>query len=227
VGAEVPSPIVNESARAADLSNEIGASGRTRLLKDVVGLWMLAESQRQWRRAGTELSYEELVRAAGERPTLQYVFDPDEPTLLLPGDIPARIADLCSAEGALDPATTTRAIVDSIALKVRLAIDQIELAADRQLARINLVGGGVRNHLLCQAIADACARPVIAGPREATALGNIIVQLMASGDISSLEEGRELLARTTERTTFEPSDQARWQEGYAEFRARFEDADRR
>jgi rhamnulokinase len=119
----------------------------------------------------------------------------------------------------LDPATTTRAITDSIALKVRFSIDQLERTTGSTLRRINLVGGGVRNRLLCQTIADACARPVIAGPEEATALGNIVVQLMATGDISSLEEGRQLLARSTESIEFTPRDGSRWQEGYAEFQA--------
>lgn len=220
VGAEVPRPVTNSAAREANLSNDVGVSGRTRLLKDVVGLWMLAESQRQWRRESFDLSYDELVHAAGDRPALRNVFDPDEPSLLLPGDIPARIARLCGAQGALDPATTTRAIVDSIALKTRFSIDQIERAAGLELRRINVVGGGVRNRLLCQAIADACARPVIAGPEEATALGNIIVQLMARGDIGSLEDGRSVLGRAIGRTEFEPADQRRWQEGYAAFHAR-------
>lgn len=217
VGAEVDGAVINDTSRAADLSNELAPEGRTRLLKNVMGLWLIAESRRHWQRTGVSLSYDKLVAsAAAERP-LTMVFDPDAPSLLEPGDIPLRISRMCGSESELDPPIVTRAIIDSLALKFRLVLEQLEAATGRTFLRINLVGGGARNELLCQTTANASGRMVIAGPSEATALGNVLVQLIAHGDVASVDEGRQLAARTADLREYEPTDTAAWQSAYQRF----------
>ncbi|MFV2063905.1 MAG: FGGY-family carbohydrate kinase, partial [Chloroflexota bacterium] len=218
VGAEIEHPVINEQSRVANLSNELGADGRVRLLKNVIGLWLLGESRRHWRDQGIEMSHQDMVEAAARQEPLQHVFDPDDSSLLTPGDVPLRIAQLLGLPGELDPAPATRAIIDSLALKFRWVVDQVEEVSGVPMRRINLVGGGARNRVLCQATADATGRPVIAGPAEATALGNIIVQLVAHGDVASAAEGRELAARGADLRVYEPKDQARWAEVYEQFR---------
>lgn len=217
VGVEVETPIIDERSRTADLSNELGVEGDIRLLKNVIGLWLLGESRRYWLEQGLDITYEEMVGAAECQPPLGYVFDPDDSSLLAPGDMPVRIAALVGADAELEPALTIRAIVDSLALKFRWVIEQLEAASGMTIEHINLVGGGALDRVLCQAVADATGRQVIAGPVEATALGNILVQLMAHGDVASLAEGRQLAARTLELITYEPRDRSQWDEAYAAF----------
>ena len=218
VGMEVEAPIIDDRSRAADLSNELGVEGDIRLLKNVIGLWLLGQSRRHWQEHGLELSHEEMVEAAESRPSLRYVFDPDDSSLLAPGDVPVRITRLLGVDEELDPPTIIRAIVDSLALKFRWIIEQLEAASGVSIERINLVGGGAKDRALCQATADATGRPVIAGPIEATALGNILVQLMAHGDVASLAEGRRLAARSLELQTYEPRSGAAWDEAFERFR---------
>jgi rhamnulokinase len=217
VGMELGQPVINERSRAADLTNELGADGSVRLLKNVIGLWLLGESRRHWQDRGIELSHEEMVAAAERVPPLRYVFDPDHSSLLTPGDVPVRIAQLLGLADELEPAVTTRAIIDSIALKFRWVIDRLASASGVEIDRVNLVGGGARNRVLCQATANATARAVIAGPDEATALGNVIVQLVGLGDVASAAEGRELAGRSIELETFEPEPGTAWEAAYAEF----------
>ena len=218
VGTEVDEPIIDANSRGADLSNELGVMGDIRLLKNVIGLWLLGESRRHWHERGIELSHEEMVDAAESQEPLAHVFDPDDSTLLTPGDVPVRIARLLGLDGEPEPPIVIRAIVDSLALKFSWVLEQLETACGRKLERINLVGGGARDRALCQATADATGRVVIAGPEEATALGNVLVQLMAHGDVSSLAEGRELAARSLRKVEYEPRPGGGWDEAYAAFR---------
>ena len=218
VGVEVDQPVIDERSRLADLSNELGVEGDIRLLKNVIGLWLLGESRRHWQEQGIDITHEAMVEAAEHEPPLQHVFDPDDSSLLAPGDMPVRIARLIGVDGELSPSATTRAIVDSLALKFRWVLEQLEGASGVAIDRVNLVGGGARDRVLCQTTADASGRTVVAGPVEATALGNILVQLMAHGDVASLEEGRQLAARSLEFATYEPRDRSRWDEAFATFR---------
>lgn len=222
VATEEAGPVVTDATRAANLSNELGAGGRTTLLRNVVGLWLVEESRRHWARSGRALDHARLIADAEREPAAAHLFDPDEPTLLAPGDLPGRIARAVGADGPLEPPVIVRAIADSIALKVRRTLEHLEAAVGRPIGRISLVGGGVRDRLHCQVLADATGRPVVAGPAEATAVGNILVQLIGRGELAGLDEAREVVARTFATVTYEPSDGARWEDAYGAFVARLE-----
>ncbi|MHB1572317.1 MAG: rhamnulokinase, partial [Solirubrobacteraceae bacterium] len=189
LGVELEQPILSDAARTANLTNERGVDGTVRFLKNVMGLWLLQECRRAWAARGSKLDYEELVQLAGAVPDERTVlFDPDDESLLGPGDMPARIALLCRAGGQRPPAepgSVTRAILASLACKYRFVVERLEEATSRRIDRIRAVGGGARNALLCTMTADLLGRPVHAGPFEASALGNILLQARATGELGS------------------------------------------
>jgi len=207
LGLELPEPVLTDAAREANLTNERGIDGTTRLLKNVMGMWLLEECRRTWTRRGPAASYEELQRLAqavhGEVP----LFDPDDEAFLAPGDMPARLATAWRATGQgvpQDPGTVVRSILVSLACKYRWVLERLEAASGREIRRIHVIGGGARNALLCRMTADLCGREVLAGPVEATALGNVLVQARAAGELGSLAEGRSVSARSARPQTFEP-----------------------
>jgi rhamnulokinase len=208
VGLEVPAPVVTEQAFAFDIANERGIGGTTRLLKNVMGLWLLQQCRLAWGARGSPQSYEALTRmAAAARPDGP-IFDPDRPELLAPGDMPARIAGLCRATGQAPPegpAETVRAILESLACKYRLVLERIEAAADQSAGVVHVIGGGARNGLLCQLTADMLGRPLLAGPAEASAIGNILVQALGAGCIDSRGAIREVSARSVRTTRYVPT----------------------
>jgi rhamnulokinase len=208
LGVELDRPLLSETARAANLTNERGADGTVRLLKNVMGLWLLQECRRTWAARGSGVGYEELMRLAAEHPHEQLaLFDPDHETLLGPGDLPARIAVLCEAGGQEPPrgvAPVTRAILTSLACKYRFVVERLEEATGRPIDRVRAVGGGARNALLCTLAADILGRSVQAGPFEATALGNVLLQARATGDLGSLEELRTVAAASAAPRTYDP-----------------------
>ena len=218
VGVEVPKPVLMAEAMAANLTNEVGVGGTIRLLKNVMGLWLVQECRRTWEREGWGHSYEELARLAEAAAPFGPVIDPDHPSLLTPGDMPTRIARLCAESGQAAPAgvgATVRCALESLALKYRWVIERLEGVTSRPIGTIHVVGGGARNALLCRLTADATRRPVLAGPVEATALGNVLVQAMAFGEVGSLAEMREVVRRSTDLVAFEPAgDAAAWDEAY-------------
>lgn len=207
-GLELTSPIRMEASREANFTNELGIDGTVRYLRNIMGLWLLQECRRTWEASPDAPSLEELLREAATAPALRSLIDAGDPTFLAPGDMPHRIAKACEATdqpAPHTPAETTRCILDSLALAHRRAIEDAQRLADRTVDVVHIVGGGARNALLCQLTADACGLPVIAGPTEAAALGNVLVQARAQGLIHDRHEMRALLARTQQLTRYQPT----------------------
>ncbi|HVX46607.1 MAG TPA: rhamnulokinase family protein [Mycobacteriales bacterium] len=202
VGVELDRPVLSAESRAANFTNERGIDGSIRYLRNVMGLWLLQESMRSW----GESDVVSLLAAAARESAFRSVVDPDAPEFLPAGDMPARIAEFCRRTGQPVPATPaafTRCIVESLALAHRRAIRDAMRLSGRDVSAVHLVGGGSRNELLCQLTADACGLPVIAGPVEATAIGNVLVQ--ARSQIGDVARMRDLVARTQPTTRYEPS----------------------
>ena len=209
VGVELDRPVLTEASRAANFTNETGVDGTIRYLRNVMGLWLLQESLRTWAGAGQPADLDMLLAAAARVPPLEVVVDPDDAAFLPPGDMPARIAAAARRTGQrppADPPAVVRCILDSLALAYRRAVGQAQDLSGRAVSTVHVVGGGVRNELLLQLTADACGLPVLAGPAEAAALGNILVQARAlgrgPGDLAGM---RTLLRATQPLRRFRPS----------------------
>jgi len=202
LGLELDAPVLTGTAHAANLTNERGVDGTTRLLKNVMGLWLEQECARAW-----SLDHATLFAAATAAPAGGPLFDPDDPAFLPPGDMPARIAAACVATGQAapeGPGPTVRAIVESLACKYRLVLELLAQAGGRRIERIHVIGGGARVELLCRRTAEITGCEVCAGPVEATAMGNILVQARAAGELSSLAEIRAVAAASADCVTYEP-----------------------
>src|SRR5215211_6858120 len=223
VGVETREPVIDRAAMAANLTNEGGAYGTIRLLRNNTGMWLLQESRRQWAREGRDHSYDELVRLAAPLPRGVSVVNADHPDFLAPGDLPARIRSYCArtAQPAPDgdPALV-RCVLDSLAFGYRRTLDDLAAVTGRPLTAVHIVGGGSRNVLLNQAVADVTGLPVVAGPVEATALGNTLAQLIALGDVADLAQGREvvLAGAGPEIQRFDPSATDRLAGRYGRYR---------
>ncbi|WP_456785870.1 rhamnulokinase [Cellulomonas sp. P5_C5] len=208
VGLELDQPVLTEASRAANFTNEAGVDGTVRYLRNVMGLWVLQESLRTWNEAGLPADLPDLLAAAARVPALTTVVDLDGPTFLPPGDMPARIAAEAERTGQTPPqsqAETVRCILDSLALAYRRAVRQASTLADKDVRVVHVVGGGVRNELLCQLTADATGLPVVAGPVEGAALGNVLVQARAAGVLSGgLAELRAVGARGLDLRRYTP-----------------------
>ena len=195
VGIETPQPVVARDAMEANLTNEGGFGGTIRLLKNVMGLWLLQECRRTWARQGNELPYEELARLAEAAPPFGALVDPDHPSFLAPGDMPARIRAYCAQteqQPPAEPGAMARCVLESLALKYRLVLENLQAIAGHRVKLLHVVGGGVRNELLCRFTAGATGLRLLAGPAEATALGNVLVQAHAAGMVGNLGEMRAL-----------------------------------
>lgn len=213
VGVELFEPVVGDGALEANFANEGGFGGTTRFLKNVTGLWLLQECRRTWAGGGREYSYDELARLAEEIPTGGPLVDPDHPAFLAPGDMPSRIRRFCEGTDQRPPegpAAVARCVFDSLALKYRYVVGQAEKLTEREVNRIHVVGGGSRNELLCRLTADAAGLPVVAGPVEATAVGNVMVQAFARGEVGSLAGIRTVVRRSFDTKTYEPADTDGW-----------------
>ena len=223
LGLEVGAPFLGADAAELNLTNERGLDATIRLLRNVMGLWLLQECRRHWAAGGTAWDYGELHALAAAAPEDVALFDPDDDSLLAPGDMPARIAALCRACGQEPPATPgelVRSILLSLACKYRLVLERLELVTATSVERIHVVGGGARNQLLCRLTAELCGRELLAGPDEATALGNVLIQARAAGAIGgSLAELREVAAASARAVTYEPSGAEHASETYARFLA--------
>jgi rhamnulokinase len=223
VGAEVPTAVVNEQSLAFNFTNEGGVNNTFRLSKNVAGLWIVQECRRAWARQGEEQSYAELTALAAQSPPFQALIDPDDLLFLKPSEpgdeMPERVRSRCLGTGQtapVDRGALIRCVLESLALKYRWVLEKLETIWGRRLDPIHIVGGGTQNTLLCQFTADATGRPVIAGPVEATAIGNLIVQAMALGVVGSLQQGRELVRHSFEVTVYEPSpERTPWEAAYA------------
>ena len=208
VGVELTGPVVDEAARSANFTNEVGADGRIRFLRNVMGMWVLSESVRHWERDGSRVDLPLLLKQAAECPPPVDVFDADDPRFVEPGDLPARIRDwyadhdLPAPEGRPEMA---RAIVESLAAGFARGVEQAAALSGVPVDTVHLVGGGAKNRLLCQLVADRVGRPVVAGPVEATAIGNVLVQARAHGVLDGgLDDLRASMAAALSTERFEP-----------------------
>lgn len=213
VGVEIPAPICTAEALADNFTNESGVANTIRFLKNVAGLWLVQECRRTWAAQGRAFSYEQLTQMAADSPPRVSLVDPDDPSFTEPGDMPGRIRDYCAETGQpvpQSPGEVIRCALDSLALTYRTNITLLERLTGRTVETIHIVGGGVNNRLLCQLTANATGRPVVAGPAEATAAGNVMVQALARGQVSSLEEVRAVIARSTQLRHYEPEQTSEW-----------------
>jgi len=221
LGAEVDAPVISAKARELNFTNEGGVNGTTRLLKNIAGLWLLQACMRRWSETGQPVSYDDLLVAArDDRLAFRSVFDPDHSSFFNPPDMPAAIAAYCRKTDQVEPAGQpgyARAILESLALKYRVVLEWLEELTGRRYTHIRLVGGGSRNRLLNQFTADATGRIVLAGPVEATALGNIALQLLATGTVRSLGEARAIIEQSFPAERFDPVASERWTAHYSRF----------
>lgn len=214
IGAELPAPVITEESREAGFANEQGVEGTTRFLKNVSGLWMIQECRRAWQALGEDLSWQEMADlAAAAEPHTAFV-DPDDDVFASPGRMPEKIAEFCEKTGQPVPrnkGAILRIATESIALKHAIRFQQLRKLTGRELTSISMGGGGIQNQLLVQCLADACGVPIHTGPIEATASGNLITQMTATGDLAHIAEGRDLIGRSLPRQTCEPREAERWQ----------------
>jgi len=225
MGAELPEPVINEQSLAFNFTNEGGVCGTFRFSRNIMGLWLVQECRRTWARQGEELSYDELTQMASQAAPLRSVVDPDYSEFLKPGDMPARIRAFCHKTNQPVPQSKgaiIRCALEGIALKYRWVLERVEEMLERRLKPVHIVGGGIQNRLLSQFTADAIGRPVITGPIEATATGNIIVQAMGLGHIASLEEGRRVVRNSFDVVSYEPAGGSEWDEAYTRLLALME-----
>ena len=221
MGVEIPEPIINEKSLHYNYTNEGGVGGTIRFLKNIMGLWLVQECRRQWQREGYDHGYAELTQMAQRSKPLAAIIDPDHKPFLSPGEMPRKIEEFCRQTDQRPPGARgefIRACLDSLALTYRKTLDGLEDVLGRKVGVIHVLGGGSQNELLNQMTADACDRPVVAGPVEATAIGNILVQAMATGDIKSLADARAIVRRSFRVTRYEPRDRGQWDEAYARYR---------
>ncbi|MFP4283476.1 MAG: rhamnulokinase [Opitutales bacterium] len=215
MGCELPRPIVNEAARAGGFSNEAGVEGTTRFLKNICGMWLIEQLREQWSKEGHDYSYDNLLDMAREARPFLSLIDPDDARFARPGRMADRLCDYCRETGQAVPETKgelVRLAFESLACKYRLVFDTLEKLAGRTFPALRIVGGGSQNAFLNQCTASALGKPVLAGPVEATSLGNLLLQMKARGAIADLAEGRRLVENSFATREFHPEDTAAWRE---------------
>ena len=220
IGTELEAPVLTREALKLNFTNEGGISGTTRLLKNVMGLWMLQGCRNCWSSQGNNVSYEELVELAGREPGFAHLVDPDDELFLRPVDMLLAIDRFCSKTQQPTPSTPgayVRCILESLAMKYRLTIRNLEEVCGQHIEQLRVVGGGSKNRLLNQFTANASGRRVFAGPAEATSLGNIAIQVLATGEASSLEEVRAIVDRSFPTEVFEAVDTDKWEQHFQRF----------
>jgi rhamnulokinase len=215
VGTELDSPVITSDALRLNFTNEGGVNGTTRLLKNVMGLWMLQECRRSWLAEGLSYDYRELIDLAAGEAAFRHLVDPDDPSFLRPANMLTAINEFCirtQQEVPAKPGAYVRAVLESLAFKYRLVLRNLEEVSGKHIAQIRIIGGGSKNRLLNQLTADATGRKVLAGPAEATALGNVAVQILATGDATSLREVRDIVDRSFPTEVFEPLETGKWEQ---------------
>jgi len=220
MGVEVPEPVINDECLALNFTNEGGIGGTTRLLKNIAGLWLVQECRRIWNQSGKSLDWQDLTRLSAEAPSLVSLIDPDDSMFLAPPNMPQAIRDYCRRTGQISPdseGAVTRCALESLALRYRQVLSWLEELTGSRIETIHIVGGGTQNRQLCQATADACQRPVVAGPVEATAIGNVMVQAISDGQLSSIAEARNVVAASFPPDRYEPRNTAAWDEAFGRF----------
>ncbi len=221
MGVENPSALVNEQTLAEDFTNEGGLNHTFRFLKNIMGMFPLQECRREWARAGANFSYDELTELARGAPPLRSLIVPSDPRFFPPGAMAERIRGFCAEQGQPVPQTygeVARCVLESLALEYRWVAEKLELLNGRRYPVIHIIGGGSRNRLLNQFTADATGCRVLAGPVEATAIGNTLAQMIALGHLGSLAEGRALVRASFEVSEFSPGERAAWDEAYERYR---------
>jgi rhamnulokinase len=222
MGVEVARPVINDECRNLNFTNEGGVGATNRLLKNITGLWLVQECRRVWRNSGREYAWEDLNHLAAGAAPLESLINPDDGVFQSPGDMPEAIRDYCRRTGQTippDEGAVVRCAVESIALKSRWVLEGLERLTGARIATIHIVGGGTQNRQLCQATADACRRRVVAGPIEATALGNLMVQAIAAAEIGSIAEARKVVGNSFPIAEYDPRDAAQWDEAYGRLKA--------
>lgn len=220
MGVETAKPVLTDLCRELNFTNEIGYNHSVRLLKNIVGLWIVQECRREWARQGRDYDYATLTKKAAEAPPLGPLISPADPRFLAPGEMPKRIADYCVETGQMPPdgiGETIRCALESLALQYRKTLRELERLTGSKIKQLHIVGGGSQNRLLNQFTANATGVPVLAGPTEATAIGNVLVQAITMGELKSLREARQLVRRSFEIETFEPRETERWDEAAERF----------
>lgn len=220
MGVEIPQPIINADAQRLNFTNEGGVANTIRLLKNIGGLWVLQEARRQWARSGQEYTWADLLAQAARAPAFRTIIDPDAPDFLAPGHMLETIHAYCRRTAQPQPESVgavVRGCLEGLALRYRWTLAALEELVGHRLETVRIVGGGSQNHLLCQFTADACQRAVITGPVEATALGNVMVQALATGELGSLAQAREAVAASITQTHLIPGPVAGWDDAFARF----------
>ena len=220
MGTEVDHPILTEESLRQGFTNEGGFDGRYRLLKNIMGLWLLQELQREWEAQGQFQSWQTLMQKAASAPALTYFIDPDDPRFLSPGAMTVRIAEFCRETNQNAPISIgefVRTVLESLALKYRWTLQRLEGLLNHSVDVLHIVGGGSQNVLLCQWTANACHRLVVTGPMEASAVGNLLVQLMTAGEVRGITEARELTGRSFPLQEYQPVNPQTWDEAYTRF----------
>ncbi|WP_372632204.1 rhamnulokinase family protein [Cohnella sp.] len=221
MGTEVDKPVLHDLAQKLNFTNEGGFGGTFRLLKNIMGLWILQECRREWEREGRSYSFPELVQLASEAKPLAMFIDPDDDLFLPPGDMPARIEQYCARTGQEAPGAVgeiVRCILESLALKYRYVFEMTERLSGQSFGGLHMVGGGIQNTLLCQWTANAIGKPVWAGPSEGSAIGNLAVQWIAQGAFADIWEARKAVRESFPVETYEPGDSEPWIRAYERFR---------
>jgi len=220
MGVEARKPVLTAQCRKLNFTNEIGYGGSVRLLKNIIGLWLVQECRRHWAQAGQHYDYTTLTQLAAEAPPFRSLINPADPRFVPPDDMPGRIAAFCRETGQPEPTTPgqfVRCALESLALLYRRTLETLETLTRSRIDRLHIVGGGSQNTLLNQFAANAIQRPVVTGPVEATAAGNIVVQALALGHLPSLDAARQLIARSMPPATVQPQETAVWDEQYRRF----------
>jgi len=220
MGVETPDPVIRPEGLAGGFSNEGGAFGRITLIRNIMGLWLEQESRRQWKREGDVVSFDDLSRAAAEAKPMRSIIVPDDPRFSPAGDMPGRIAEYCKETGQPVPETKgeiVRCIFDSLALCYRHTAEKLESLCGRKYDKIYIVGGGTKEEMLSKLTADCTGKTVVAGPAEATALGNIAVQALAAGEFKDRTEMRAALSTASETKVYEPANTSDWDDAYERY----------
>ncbi len=219
-GIESKTPIINQTAAVANFTNEGGFDNTIRFLKNIMGLWLIQESRRQWRREGEEVGFDVLEKEALECAPFKCFIDVDDPAFETAGNLPRRVKEYCERTNQYVPQTRgeiMRCIYQSLAMKYKYTFNKLGELSERVYKQINILGGGIKDKLLCQMTADACNVDVLAGPTEATVMGNIAVVYSALGELADLGEIRRAVSNSTEVKTYKPQNSADWEKAYADY----------
>ena len=219
-GTELSKPIINEKTEKYNFTNEGGYGGKVRLLKNIMGLWLIQESRRQWIREGFDVSYGDLEKEALACEPFKCFVDVDDDAFSLPGNLPKRIQEFCQKTGQYVPQTRgeiMRCIYQSLAMKYRYTYERLEDITGKKYDAIHMIGGGTKDNLLCQMTADFCKINVIAGPIEATATGNVAVQMIALDEFKNITDARQIIANSLNPVYYNPRAEIDCEAAYREF----------